>query len=348
MKRKSLTDLERRVIHGLVSYPDLDEKDIISILDIKPSSFYSIRKRLLGQGLIKYLYIPMINRIGGEILAVIHTNFNPVIPLENRIEATKKSIEISEEIFLSIGEQDKGFSLSFSRDYTNIGRINDVRTEIFGKLMLLEKEYPLEVIFPFEISKIERFFEYSCILSKFFNIDFDGRKNKWFENNRENVEMNEKEKRVFVGLVENPTMPLTRLCKEISVSMNTVARLKREFVEEGLLKKVVIPDLGKMGFEILAFYHIKYNPNKPPSEHDFKKLEDDSIIFFANRKFESVIISAHPTYQDYKERKMEKIKYLKERNLITFDPLIRKYMFNKMRIIKDFDFSSITRKLLYT
>lgn len=345
MKRRSLTDLEKKVIHGLVSYPDLEEREIISLLDIRPSSFYSIRKRLLKQGLIRYLYIPMINRIGGEILAVIHTNFNPVIPLENRVKATRESIEVSEEIFLSIGEQDKGFSLSFSRNYTNIGRINDVRTEIFGKLMLLEKEYPLEVIFPFEISRINRFFEYSSVLSRFFGIEHVERGNKWFDCTGK-VEMNEKEKRVFLGLVENPSLPLTKLCRKVSVSMNTVTRLKREFVENDLLRRVVIPNLGKLGFEILAFYHIKYNPNRPPSADDLKKLEDDSIIFFANRKFESVIISVHPTYQDYKDRKMEKIRYLKEKNLIAFDPLIRKYMFNKMRVIKDFDFSPITRKLL--
>lgn len=346
MKRKSLTFLEKKVIYGLIRYPELEDGDIISILDVKPSSFYSIKRRLFNMGILRSLYIPMVNRIGGELLAVIHSNFNPVIPLEERIKATKEAIEISEEIFLSIGEQDKGFSLSFSRDYTSIGKINDVRTETFGRLGLFDKEYPLEVIFPFDISKIERFFDYSRLLARSFGLEHADGKKSWFVG-RENCVMNEKEKRVLLGLIEEPFLNSTNLAKKISISRNTVNKIKNDLIERDLIRKIVIPDLDKLGFEILAFYHIKYNPNKPPNQDDLKKLETDSTIFLANRRFETVMISAYPTYQDYKEDKMEKIRYLKERNLITLDPLIRKYMFNKMRVIKDFDFSSIAKKLLY-
>jgi len=108
----------------------------------------------------------MLNYLGCELLAVIYTQFNPVIPLNERIKTTKKTIEVFEEIFFSAGEQEKGFSISLSKNYTNIGKINEIRTETFGKVDLLEQEYPTEVIFPFETSHINRFFDFSRILKK--------------------------------------------------------------------------------------------------------------------------------------------------------------------------------------
>lgn len=345
VKRKSLTNLEKKVMWALTKYSDMENKNIISEIGIKPSTFYSIKRRIIRQGLIRELYAPMINKIGGELLVVIHSNFNPVIPLSERVKATKRAIEISEEIFLSVGEEDKGFSLSFSKDYTSVGRINDIRTETFGKLGLLDGSYPLEIIFPFEISRIERFFDYSKILSTFFEIEDEGGEKVWFSG-REVVNLNENEKKVLVGLLDNPGISSTRLSEKISIPRGTIERIRRELVDNGLIRRLFVPDLKKLGFEILAFYHIRYNPNKPPTLRDLDFLKANSSLFFASRKFESVIISAHPNYQSYKNDKMRRIRYLRENNLVAEGPLIRKYMLEKMKIIKDLDFVSITRKIL--
>jgi hypothetical protein len=58
------------------------------------------------------------------------------------------------------------------------------------------------------------------------------------------------------------------------------------------------------------------------------------------------MISAYPGYQDYKEDKMRKIRFLKENDFISYTPLIRKYMFERIVIIKDFDFAPIVKKIL--
>ena len=76
------------------------------------------------------------------------------------------------------------------------------------------------------------------------------------------------------------------------------------------------PNLKTLGVEILTFYHISFNPNKAPSTHELSLLNSPSTVFFASRKFEAVLLSAYPTYQDYKEDEMNKIRFLKENNLI--------------------------------
>lgn len=348
MNRSELTKNEQKVLYGLICLPTKKDRDLSSIIDVKLSTFTSIKRRLLDQRIFKQYTVPVLNKLGSELLAVIYTQFNPVIPLDERVRTTKKTIEVFDEIFFSAGEQEKGFSLSLSKNYSSIGRINEIRTETFGKLGLLEKEYPSEVIFPFEISSIKRFLDFSPLIKNYFNID--GLQvecdNKITFSGIDRIQLSDKEKEVYVALVEKPNATTQFIGKRVGLSRHTISRMKKKFFDKGLLKSITIPNLQKLGFEMLAFYHINFNPAKAPSQKDVDFLDSSSTVFFARRKFEMVLISAYPTYQDYKADKMEKFRYLKENNFILYTPLVRKYMFERMAFIKKFNFSPIAQKII--
>ncbi len=328
-------------------HPEKNDSELSSEINVKLSTLTSIKKRLYDQGFFRKLNVPMLNHLGCELLAVIYAQFNPVIPLEERVKATKKTIEVFDELIFSVGEQEKGFSINLSKNYTNIGRINEVRTETFGKLGLLEKEYPNEAIFPFETSQIIRFFDFSRVLSKFFSLEDskDCKTKTWFHNISQ-TEFTNKEKEVYASIVRSPDATTQQIGEKVCLSRHTVSRMKKHFFENDLMREITIPDLKKLGFEILVFYHIKFNPNKAPNEKDISYLDSSSTIFLASRKFESVIISAYPTYQEYKQDEMNKIRFLKENNLISHAPFIGTYAFGHMVVIKDFDFAPITKKIL--
>ncbi len=348
MKKDILTKKEQKVLYGITKYPNINDSELSDIINIKLSTLTSIKKRLYAQGYYRTLDVPLLNRLGAELLAVIYTTFNPVIPLDERVKTTKATIEVFEEIFFSVGEQEKGFSISLSKNYTNIGRINEIRTETFGKVGLLENEYPNESIFPFEISHINRFFDFARVLKNLFNIEDDDSKNNtdtWFKDINKNY-LSEKEKKVYVELIKNPDATTQQIGKNIGLSRHTVSRMKKNFYDENLLKKITLPSLNHLGFEILAFYPIKFNPNKSPKKQDIDVLDTYSTIFLARRQFETVIISAYSTYQDYKEDKMNKIRYLKENNFISYSPIVGKYVLEKMTVIKDFDFAPIAQKVI--
>jgi len=122
--------------------------------------------------------------------------------------------------------------------------------------------------------------------------------------------------------------------------------MKKKFFEDELLQTLILPNLKKLGTEILTFSHIRFNLNKAPNTQDLMILNTPSTIFFASRKFEAVLLSAYQTYQDFKEDEMNKIRYLKEHNLFSHPPFISNYMFERMEVIKDFDFSPLVRKIL--
>ncbi|MBN2603831.1 MAG: helix-turn-helix domain-containing protein [Candidatus Thermoplasmatota archaeon] len=345
MTRALLTKNEEKVLYGLVKHPELNHDELSKKIDVKLSTLNAIKNRLISEDFIRYVNVPIVSHLGCELLAVIYTQFNPVIPLEERVKTTRRTIEVFPEIFFSVGEQDKGFSISLSKNYTTIGRINEIRTETFGQVGLLEKEYPNEVIFPFQNSNFHRFFDFSRLISHRFGMNVeDDRYNLWF-NKFDQTDLTVKEKAAFIQIVRHPNFTTQQIGDLVGFSRHTVARMKKRYFDMNLIQQLAIPNLEKLGIEILAFYHIKFNPHNPPIKKDIEYLDTFSTIFLASKKFEIVAISAYPNYQDYKEDKMEKIRYLKEKDIISYTPLVRKYIIDKMTIIKDFDFSAMAQKI---
>ncbi len=339
---------EKKVFHGICAYPTVTDSQLANLLEMKLSTLTSIKRRLAAQGYYRSIMFPLLNRLGCELLAVMYMHFNPVIPLKQRMETTKRTIEVFDELFFSVGEQEKGFSISLSQNYTNIGRINDIRTETFGRLGLLEKEYPHEVIFPFETSQMHKFFDFSSFLQNLFELDATPKTNPSTNlfRNTTTVDLTEKEKKVYNALVAYPTATTQQIGEQVNLSRHTIARMKKQFLAQGLLQLLILPNLKTIGVEILTFYHIRFNPSKTPSPQDLACLDSPSTIFFASRKFEAVLLSAYQTYQHYKEDQMNKITFLKENNLFSHPPFISTYILDRMEIIKDFDLPPLVNRIL--
>jgi DNA-binding MarR family transcriptional regulator len=350
MKKIELTPKEQKMLFGLISYPNYTDKQLSKTLGLKHSTATSIRLRLRENEFFRTLLVPHLQNMGCQMLVVIYTNFSPLIPLEERVQITGKTIEVFEELFFSVGEQDKGFSLSFSRDYATVGRINDIRTQTFGVRGLLEEEYPSMVVFPFDISKIYRFFDFGPLLKKSFQLDFNEEEQTTSSEfiHTENINISDTEKNVFCMMVSYPEMSDSDIGREIGVSRHTVSRLRRGFEERNLIKRITLPNLQKIGFEILVFYHIRFDPRNPPNmdNNEAAFLMSDSTVFFASRIFEAVMISIYQDYDEYKKDMMKIMQTLKENHWIAQEPVIRSYGLNTMIFIKDFIFAPIAHKIV--
>ena len=257
---------------------------------------------------------------------------------------------VFEEIFFSVGEQDKGFSLSLSKDYSTIGKINDIRTKTFGGRGLLEDEYPIMIVFPFEISRIYRFFDYGPLLRKNLNLNLKDEENviNLAFQNETDVKFSDTQKNVYCMMISYPEMSDNDLGKEIGVSRHTISRLRRGFEEEQLIRHLTLPNLQKLGFEILSFCHIRFNPRSSPNmdNDEAAVLMSDSTVLFASRRFEAVMISIYKNYDDYKTDIMNIMQKLKHNGWIAEDPTIKTYGLNSTVLIKDFIFAPITNKIV--
>ena len=349
MKKSELTKKEKMMLYGLSKYPDLTDKQLSEKIGLKHSTVTSIRHRLRKKEYFRRLIIPRLQNIGCQMLVVIYTSFNPLIPLEERVMVTGKTIEVFEEIFLSVGEQDKGFSLSLSKDYATIGRINDIRTQTFGGRGLLEEKYSNMVIFPFEISRVYRFFDFAPLIMSSYNLDLkeDIVMDLAFRHTM-SFDFSDTEKNVYCMTVSYPEMSDSDIGRELGVSRHTVSRLRRKFEESNLIRMIRLPNLQKLGFEILTFHHIRFDPRNPPNmdTDEAVVLMSDSTVFFASRRFEAVMISVYRDYEDYKRDMTKAVQVLKENGWIAEDPVVRTYGLNSMVFIKDFKFAPIASKVV--
>ena len=350
MKKSELTSKEQLMLYGIANYPQYTDKQLSEKLDLKHSTVTAIRHRLRENEYYRTLMIPRLQNMGCEMLVVIYTNFSPLIPLEERVEITGEAIEVFDEIFLSVGDEDKGFSMSISKDYATIGKINDIRTKTFGGRGLLENEYPNMIVFPFEISKIYRFFDFAPLIRSVFNLDLGSDED--VENisfvNKEEVSFSDTKKHVYCMLIKYPELSDNNIGRELGVSRHTVSRLRRDFEQNKLMRKSNLPNLKKLGFEIMTFYHIQFDPRNPPDieADDIALLMNDSSIFMASRMFEAFMLSVHVDYDDYKKDKTRVMQVLKENKWIAQDPLIRTYSLSSLNFIKDFKFVPIAKKIV--
>jgi hypothetical protein len=111
---------------------------------------------------------------------------------------------------------------------------------------------------------------------------------------------------------------------------------------------VNLPHLKALGFEILTFYHIRFDPRRPRDLGDpaLVRLMSNSTIFFASRLFEAIMISVHRDYDEYKQDSTRMMQVLKEKNWIAENPLILTYSLSSLIFIKDFAFAPLARKIV--
>jgi DNA-binding Lrp family transcriptional regulator len=95
------------------------------------------------------------------------------------------------------------------------------------------------------------------------------------------------------------------LARVTGVSQPTVTRTRTKLEKEGLVKEyTIIPDLKKMGYELLAFTFLSFAEDRPDLFDKAKEWtrKQPSVIFANDGEgfgMNSVMVSIHRNYADY-------------------------------------------------
>ena len=125
------------------------------------------------------------------------------------------------------------------------------------------------------------------------------------------------------------------LAKKVGVSQPTVSRRRVRLEKEGMLDYTVIPDLKKLGFQIMAFSFSKWAPEALTellAKEDFAEQVQRFFSRFPNVIFattggsglggmDSASISVHRDYGDY-SKFLKEIKREWGKNIAAFDSFI--------------------------
>lgn len=119
--------------------------------------------------------------------------------------------------------------------------------------------------------------------------------------------------KILAALMKNSKISDRQLAKEIGVSQPTVTRRRARLEKEGLVEYTAIPNMGKLGYEIMAFSFSKWAPEATTNLLSTGELEKQVRLFLSRypnvvfagtgrggiKGMESASISFHKTYADY-------------------------------------------------
>lgn len=120
--------------------------------------------------------------------------------------------------------------------------------------------------------------------------------------------MSDKEKemlRLLFELIKGARKSDRELAKALKVSQPTVTRKRTILENEGFIKEyTVIPDLEKMGYEILAFTFLAFTEGKPELIEKAREWNKNqpNIVFAADGEgplMNSILVSVHKDYGSF-------------------------------------------------
>jgi DNA-binding MarR family transcriptional regulator len=355
MSIKSLSDKQKLVLYGLVKYPSLTDNEVCNILNLKKSTYSTIKKKFKELGFYEIVKAPIFQHIGCELLIVVYGTLNRRTTIEDRLAISKKYFEKFHEYFYIISESNQAINLAISKNITEFERNFEEFIQIYESYEFLDEKGFKYVLFPFDMISIFNFFDYAPILNRLFDLGFrdspnypnlssDKIKGKVMDRR-----LTEKEKKVFYGLVTYPDLPDNRIAEKIKTTRFTVTKIRKRFYEEKLMRTTCIPDVKKLGMNILAFTHAKFKPNLTT----FKKnqcLEDTlsiyPTIFNVARDLENLSISIFKNYRDFQETQELINKCRVENEFLKSEPESMLLSIPRMTKIKNHTYAPLTKKIL--
>ncbi|MHA2504032.1 MAG: helix-turn-helix transcriptional regulator [Candidatus Kariarchaeaceae archaeon] len=346
-----LSSNEARVLHSLVRWPNLSDQAIHSRINMKKSTFSSIKTRLKDQNYYDRYYVPNFPKIGFELFSVFFGKLNRYTTIEERLRIAKDTLESFVEDFYIASENNVAFNLSVTENLTEHEKNLEKFFEIYIINNFLSRTGMERVYFPFELSKIYSFMDYETIIAKIFGFQSEGYEKRMTipSGPMKKFKLTRAERKVLVGLVEYPEESDTLIAERIGVSRNTVANAKRKFLKKEITFPRVVPNLQELGLNLINFNYYKFSPKIQDSQRAEIAENIREIMsphFYVTKALDGVSVSAHISEDHFREVRDELNDYLQSKEYLIEDPISYQLKLDNISIIKQYDFLPMVMKIL--
>lgn len=345
---------ERMVLYGLIRYPLLNDRQLSNKIKLKMTTVTAIKNRLKKSKYYTTIRVPVLQYLGTELFCVMHSKFNPVIPEEEITEKIKMISQVAPEFFYGAYDSGDGFGLAFARNYSDM--LESIEKVIIGgrtEGFIESSDMPLEdfLFFPLKKSTIYNFFDFGPILSREFKLKFgdepDGLEPTFPK--PKNVSLTNIEKRVLYGLVNYPNLPDSKISDKISVTRQVISKLKKSFEDDGLIKTIKIPNLKKLGFQILIVSRQHFNPLTPLEKR--KKgiqmiMNEMPVIMNIAGNLESVLLGVSKDFREFQALKNKAVSFYKKEQFLLGEPQIDIFSIPNLKVITEHAYGPIVKKVL--
>jgi len=344
---ETFTDKERIVFYNLLKYPDYGDRKISEVTGIKPSTVTAIRRRLKEDDMFKTITVPAVNRIGYELIMVSYGRFSPTADRKAK-EAFFEKIREEKTIFYAVEGGNIALMMSVARNYSEVKKRIDSHIYFFNSHNLSANGDWRFLLFPFEVSKLISYFDYHHLFAQLYGIEDPVDVEIGYENCTP-YHLTRKEKQSLYGMVKFPDANDIDIAREMGLSRQGFANIKSRFKEVGLVAKKNILNLQKLGIDIMAISHSRFNPRTPLKErsHGIKKIMETTPQFIMlSGNFENLMVGAFSNYEHFNTVKLNALKIYREHDFLRGEPEITLIPMQSARVIKDLTFFEIIEDVL--
>ena len=297
-----LKDMDKKILCALVKYPNRSYGEIANVLDMNYWTFYKGVEKLKNLGLFKEKIIPNFPALGFELLVVGYGSLTKrrMYSLE-KLKNMRNYLPFASGIFYAFAESYRGFVLGVAKNFTEISKSLIFAERLVNVREILMGENTNMVLLPFEITEIPIFFDYSNLLSQDFNIHLE----ELPEKRKEMRKIGRREMNILIEMVKKPSVSIKDISKSLKMAQQSVSKIRKRLFEEGWVRKIIIPNIKKLGYEVLVFAH--WN-SKPEVMEKIERInpenfgfETSNVVFAAYNPLEGVAIAPFKTLKESRE-----------------------------------------------
>lgn len=349
MELDNLSENEIRVLYAQTAYPDLNDRELAGTIGMNLSTLINIRIRLEKERYIRTIAIPMIQRMGAEMLSLSYCSSETSALHQPDLE-TVIDTKLPREIVYSAMEANQSFFIQCCRDYTTVKENLGILEDLYHTRGRFSRGFST-VLFPFRLSMVFNYFDYSNLLAHHLKapIERDRQDREPDFVDLGPVDMSEIDNRVLLGMIRYPDLPNTELSQKIGVSRITIGKKRREFSEKRIVILKKIPNIKKLGFELLLFMHGRFNSTLTRGlRYYVPELLNlaGPVVFAVQGADEIVTLSVFDTFTHYRAANNAFLMKYNEHELFAAPPTRILFSIQALQEIRNHDYSSLASKML--
>jgi DNA-binding Lrp family transcriptional regulator len=307
----------------------------------------AIRRRLRRAEYFVTRRLPMMHRLGWEVLAGGHTRID-IAQSPQGVSRLREALKdrLPNLFHVTVSTDHMSF-LAAAPNITELRRDTDELRLILDRTKLLGDGDLATIIFPMSLSVVPSFFDYSHALALAFGMD-ERVSFKPEYSPQGDVDLTRKETEVLKGLVRYPELSDKALAQRVKVSRQAVSKMRREFERQGVLLTVRVPNLKALGFELYVTSFAHFAPTAPVkarTEAIEKLLRLTPTFFFASSDSDAVLHAAARSYEQFSHLRSAIAKYHEERGFLRGDPSTYLALTSNLEILRNCEFAPLVASL---
>lgn len=256
--QRDLSINEKRVLYGLVRFPEEHAIQIAKQMGIPQPTFSNIQRRLKKDKYYSIVGLPDLQSLGLELIAVIYGSYNPISTDKDRQSLEFFLRQRFPEIFYMVSGVHNVLIFLTSNNFAELNQVIESIEKTYIEKGIMERAAITKEIFTLQTSLIARWFDYSNPLYSKFNLEEKGapppmKLKPGGHAKAKLTDMHQNECHVLLHLLEHPEDSEVRMAKSLDLSRTTVSKAKAKLIEQGNFMRCVIPNIAKMGFEVFVF-----------------------------------------------------------------------------------------------